>query len=71
MNDAPRPFANSDEEMRFPSYNFCLKKHLDEPTQLKTMLQFGWAHQPVRTNLRLSFARKELGSSEILLALRE
>jgi hypothetical protein len=32
MNDAHGSFANSDEDTRFPSCNFCLKKHLNEPT---------------------------------------
>jgi hypothetical protein len=41
MNVAQESFANSEEEMRFPSCNFCLKKRLDEPTQFKTRLQFG------------------------------
>jgi hypothetical protein len=40
-NDAQGPFANSDEEMHFPSCNFYLKKRLDEPAQFKTRLQFG------------------------------
>jgi hypothetical protein len=48
--------------MHLPSRNFCLKKRLGEPAQFKTRLQFGQAHQPVRTNLRLSCAHKELGS---------
>jgi hypothetical protein len=52
-------FANPDKEMHFSSYNFCLKKRLGELAQFKTMLQFGWAHQPVRTNPWLSFAHKE------------
>jgi hypothetical protein len=47
--------------VRFPSCNFCLKKRLGKPTKFKTMLQFGRAHQPVRTNLWLSFAHKKLG----------
>jgi hypothetical protein len=34
-------FTSSKEELRFPSYNFCLKKRLDEPAQFKTRLQFG------------------------------
>jgi hypothetical protein len=50
MNDAHGSFTNSDEEMRFLSCNFCLKKHLDEPVQFKTWLQFERAHQPVRTS---------------------
>jgi hypothetical protein len=62
MNDAHRYFANSDVEMRFLSCNFCLKKRLDEPAQFKTRLQFGGAHQPVRTNPWLSFAYEELRS---------
>jgi hypothetical protein len=41
MNDAHVPFTNSDEEIRFPSCNFYLKKCLDEPAQFKTRLQFG------------------------------
>jgi hypothetical protein len=44
-NDAHESFANSDEEMHFPSCNFCLKERLDELTQLETRLQFGRAHQ--------------------------
>jgi hypothetical protein len=50
MNDALGSFANSDEEMHFLSYNFCLKKRLDEPTQFKARLQFGRACQPVKTD---------------------
>jgi hypothetical protein len=61
MNDAHGSFANSDEEMHFPFYNFCLNKCLDEPAQFKTRLQFRRAHQPVRTNLWLSFTHKKLG----------
>jgi hypothetical protein len=30
-NDAQGPFANFDEEMHFPSCNFCLKKRMGEP----------------------------------------
>jgi hypothetical protein len=30
MNDAHGSFANSNEGIHFSSYNFCLKKHLDE-----------------------------------------
>jgi hypothetical protein len=41
MNDAQGYFANPDEEMHFPSCNFCLKKRLDEPAQLKIRLSFG------------------------------
>jgi hypothetical protein len=41
MNDAQGSFANSDEEMHFPSCNLYLKKHLDEPARFKTRLQFG------------------------------
>jgi hypothetical protein len=41
MNDAHGSFANSEEEMHFPSCNYCLQKRLDEPAQFKTMLQFG------------------------------
>jgi hypothetical protein len=37
-NDAHGSFANSDEEMNFPSCNFCLNKRLDEPAQFKTRL---------------------------------
>jgi hypothetical protein len=59
MNDAQGSFANSDEEMRFSYYNFCLKKRLDETAQFKTRLQFGRAHQPVRTNLWLGFQHKD------------
>jgi hypothetical protein len=47
-------FANFDEELRFPSCNFCLKKHLGEPAQFKTRLQFRRAHPLVRTNPWLS-----------------
>jgi hypothetical protein len=54
-------FANSEEEMRFPSCNFCLKKRLDESAQFMTRLQFGRARQLVRTNLRLSFTSREQG----------
>jgi hypothetical protein len=54
MNDVHWSFANSDREMRFLSYNFCLKKRLGEPAQFKIRLQFGWARHPVRTNLQLS-----------------
>jgi hypothetical protein len=46
--------------MRFPSCNFCLEKHLDEPTQFKIRLQVVRAHQPVRINLWLSFTHKGL-----------
>jgi hypothetical protein len=31
MNDAQGSFANSDEELSFSSYNFSLKKRMDEP----------------------------------------
>jgi hypothetical protein len=41
MNDAHVSFANSDEEILFPSCNLCLKRRLDEPAQFKTRLQFG------------------------------
>jgi hypothetical protein len=51
----------SNEGMHFPSCNFYLKKFLGEPAQFKTTLQFGRAHQPIRTNLQLSFKHKELG----------
>jgi hypothetical protein len=61
-NNAQGPFANSDEEMHSPYYNFCLKKHLDKPAQFKTRFQFGRAHQPVRTHPWLSFTHKGLGS---------
>jgi hypothetical protein len=54
-------FTNSKKEMRFPSCNFCLKRCLGEPAQFKTRLQFGRAHQPVRTNPGLSFTPKEQG----------
>jgi hypothetical protein len=47
MNDAHGSFANSDEEMCFPSYNFYLKRLLGELAQFKTRLQFGRAHQLV------------------------
>jgi hypothetical protein len=47
--------------MRFPSCNFCLKRRLGESAQFKTRLQFGRAHQPVRTNPGLSFTPKEQG----------
>jgi hypothetical protein len=60
MNDAHESFANFDEEMHIPSCNFCLKKRPDELAQFKTRLQFGRAHQPVRTNPWLSFVHKEL-----------
>jgi hypothetical protein len=40
MNDAHGSFANSNEEMHFPSCNFCLKKRLDEPAQFKRRLPF-------------------------------
>jgi hypothetical protein len=55
--------------MRFPSYNFHLKKRLVEPAQFKTRLQFGQVYQPVRTNPHLSFAHKDLGSQEGLLII--
>jgi hypothetical protein len=61
-NDAHRSFANSDEEMCFPSCNFYLNKRLDELAQFKTRLQFGRACQLVRNNPWLGFAHKELGS---------
>jgi hypothetical protein len=51
----------SHEGMHFPSCNFCFKKRMGEPAQFKTMLQFGRAHQPVRTKPCLSFKHKELG----------
>jgi hypothetical protein len=41
MNDAYGSFANFDEEIHFPSFNFCLKKRLNELTPFKTRLQFG------------------------------
>jgi hypothetical protein len=50
INVAHGLFADLEKEMHLPSYNFCLKKRLGEPAQFKTMLQFGRAHQPVRTN---------------------
>jgi hypothetical protein len=53
-------FADSDREMRFPSYNFRLKKRLSEPAQFKTRLQFGRAYQPVKINPWLSFTHKDL-----------
>jgi hypothetical protein len=53
-------FANSDEEIWFLSYNFCLEKRLDEPTQFKIRLQVARAHQPVRINPWLSFTHKGL-----------
>jgi hypothetical protein len=62
MNDVYESFANSDEGIHFSSCNFCLKKRMYEPAQFKTRLQFGRAHQPVRTNSRLSVTHKELGS---------
>jgi hypothetical protein len=69
-NDAHESFTNFDEGIRFPSYNFCLKKHLDELAQFRTRLQFGRAHQPVRTNNpRLSFTYEELGSWEGMLSI--
>jgi hypothetical protein len=55
MNDAQGHFANSDKKMRLPSYNFCLKKRLDELAQFNTWLPFGKARQPVKSNPRLSF----------------
>jgi hypothetical protein len=58
-NDAHGSFANSDEEICFPSCNFCLKEHLGEPTQFKIRLPFGRAHQLVRTNPRLGFQHKD------------
>jgi hypothetical protein len=64
-------FIDSEKEMHFPSCNFCLKKRLDNPAQFKTSLLFGRAHQPIRTNPRLSFTHKELGSCESLIALRQ
>jgi hypothetical protein len=60
----------SSGEMRFPSCNFCLKEHLGEPAQLKTRLQFGWAHQPVRTNPWFSFNLRNKASWESLQGLR-
>jgi hypothetical protein len=54
-------FANSEKEMRFPSYNFYLMKRLDEPVQFKTRLQFGRAHQPAGTNPWLTFNTMNLG----------
>jgi hypothetical protein len=62
MNEAHGSFANSNEEICFPSCNFYLKKRLDELAQFKTRPQFGRAHQLVRTNLWLSFVHKELGA---------
>jgi hypothetical protein len=46
--------------MHLPSCNFCLKKRLNEPAQFKIRLQFGRAHQPIRTDPRLSLAHKEI-----------
>jgi hypothetical protein len=48
-------FTSSDEGMHFLSCKFCFKKHLEESEQFKTRLQFGRAHQPVKTNSWLSF----------------
>jgi hypothetical protein len=61
MNDAQGSFAKSDEEKRFPSCRFCLKKRLDEPAQFKIRLQFGRARQPVRTTPQLGFQHKDQG----------
>jgi hypothetical protein len=47
-------FTDSEKEMHFLFYNFCLKRRLGEPAQFKTRMQFGRAYQPVRTNPRLS-----------------
>jgi hypothetical protein len=38
MNVAQGLFTISEKELRFPSYNFCLKRRLGEPAQLKTRL---------------------------------
>jgi hypothetical protein len=70
MSDAHGSFANFDEEIRFPSCNFYLKKHLDELAQFKTRLQFGRAHQPIKTNPRFSFNAMKYESCECFLALR-
>jgi hypothetical protein len=51
-------FANSNEAVRFPSCNFCLKKHLGESGQFNTRMQFGRAHPLVWTNPWLSLKRK-------------
>jgi hypothetical protein len=61
INVVQGSFADPDEEMRFPSCSFCLKRRLVEPAPFKTRLQFGRAQQPVRTNPRLSFKNKEQG----------
>jgi hypothetical protein len=54
-------FTDFKKEMHFLSCNFCLKMRLGEPAQIKIRLQFGWAQQPVKTNLRLSFTPMEQG----------
>jgi hypothetical protein len=36
-----------------------LEKYLDEPVQFKAKLQFGKAHQPIKTYLWISFKDKE------------
>jgi hypothetical protein len=69
MNVAQGSFCNSEDEMRFPSYSFRLKKCLCKPVQFRTRLQFVQAYWPVWTNPQLSFTHKDLGSQESLLAL--
>jgi hypothetical protein len=61
MNVAHRYFHKFREGMCFPSYNFCLKRHLGEPAPFKTRLQFGRSQQLVKINPRLSFTPKEQG----------
>jgi hypothetical protein len=62
MNVAPESFCKFWGWVHFFSCNFCLKKRLDKLAQFNIRLQFGRAHQPVRANLWLSFAHKELRS---------
>jgi hypothetical protein len=59
MNDTHESFASADEEMSFSSCNFCLKKRLDELASFKTKLQFGRAHQLIKSDPWRSFKDKE------------
>jgi hypothetical protein len=63
-------FIDSEKKMCFPSYNFHLKKRLGKPVQFKTRLQSRRTHQPVRTNLQLSFNPMNKASWESLLGLQ-
>jgi hypothetical protein len=66
-----RPLANFQRmRMHFLSCKFYLKKHLGEPAQFETRLQFERAHQPARTNPWLSFNTRNFGVMESLLGLQ-